>query len=341
MQTQSSQPNRLNFPPVARYAWFVLIYNLGVILWGAYVRASGSGAGCGSHWPSCNGEIIPRAPALETLIEFAHRLSSGGALLLVFGLFFWTHRSYPKEHRVRLGATLSLLFILTEALVGAGLVLFEWVAEDASAGRAISIAVHLVNTFLLLAALTLTAWWASGGRGVDVRGNRALSWILGVGLFGVVLLGATGAITALGDTLFPAGTLAEGFQQDLSPTAHFLIRLRVWHPVVAILVGFYVLFIAGFLGFTTEDRWIKRMAVILMALFVVQFGAGLLNLVFLAPVWMQIVHLFLADLVWIALVLLAVTSLSQDVEKSTVEEQVAEVDYRGSDSGEDWKPSKI
>ncbi len=47
----------------SRYAWGVLLWNVLVALWGAYVRATGSGAGCGSHWPTCNGEILPRAPA--------------------------------------------------------------------------------------------------------------------------------------------------------------------------------------------------------------------------------------------------------------------------------------
>jgi heme A synthase len=138
----------------AKYAWGVLAYNILVILWGAYVRATGSGAGCGSHWPLCNGEVIPRAEQVETLIEFAHRLTSGLSLLLVVGLLVWAFRSYPKGHLVRLGAGLSMFFIITEALVGAGLVLFEWVAQDVSSGRVISMAVHLVNTFLLLASLT-------------------------------------------------------------------------------------------------------------------------------------------------------------------------------------------
>lgn len=324
---QNNNPSHLSFPPIARYAWFVLVYNLGVILWGAYVRATGSGAGCGSHWPSCNGELIPRAPALETVIEFTHRLSSGVALLFVIGLFYWVYRSYSKGHIVRLGATLSLVFIITEALVGAGLVLFEWVADDVSTGRAITIAIHLVNTFLLLAALTLTAWWASGGREIELSEKRSTSWALGAGFAGVLILGVTGAITALGDTLFPAGSLVEGFQQDFAPAAHFLVRLRVWHPIVAIVVGFYVLFVAGYLGFTSDDRWVKRLAAIQAGLFITQLGAGLINLLLLAPVWMQILHLLLADLVWISLVLLAAATLSREKMRVAEEEMVLGGDY--------------
>jgi heme A synthase len=94
-----------------------------VILWGAFVRATGSGAGCGSHWPLCNGELVPRAPQVETVIEFIHRATSGLAFLLVLGLFVLAWRVYPKGDLVRRAAALSFLFIVTEALVGAGLVL--------------------------------------------------------------------------------------------------------------------------------------------------------------------------------------------------------------------------
>ena len=166
----------------AKYAWFVLIFNLGVILWGAYVRATGSGAGCGSHWPLCNGEVIPRSDQIETLVEFTHRLSSGVAFLLVAGMLVWAWRIYPKGHRVRRGAIFSMFFMITEALVGAGLVLFELVAEDTSTARALSISVHLVNTFVLLACITLTAWWATGGNAVKINWANLHIWLLLVGL---------------------------------------------------------------------------------------------------------------------------------------------------------------
>lgn len=295
----------------ASYAWTVLVYNLGVILWGAYVRATGSGAGCGNHWPLCNGEVIPRAPGVETWVEFTHRLTSGLSLLLVIGLLVWSFRSYPKGHIVRLGAGLSMLFIITEALVGAGLVLFEWVGDNVSLGRAISIAVHLVNTFLLLAFLTITAWWTSGGEPVRLAGQGAALWLFAVGFLGVLIIGVTGAITALGDTLFPVETLAEGIVQDFSPTAHFLIRLRVWHPIIAILVGFYLMFLGGLVAMFRVARQIRRLSTALVVLFLVQLLAGLVNLFLLAPVWMQMAHLLLADLVWIALVLLATANFAE------------------------------
>lgn len=312
-----------------KYSWFVLVITIGVILWGALVRATGSGAGCGSHWPSCNGEVIPLNPSSETMIEFTHRATSGIAFLLVAGMLTWAFRLYPKGHPVRLGASLSMFFMISEALVGASLVLFGWVADDASLGRAVSIAVHLVNTFLLLAALSLTVWWASGGAVLQPRGHGVVLLALVAGLLGVLLIGVTGAITALGDTLFPAGSLAEGLRQDLDPAAHFLIQLRVFHPLIAIVVGFYHFFVASLIGLFSADRLVKRFALAVIGLFIIQLLAGLINLVLLAPVWMQLVHLFLADLVWISLVLLTAAALGEKAgssvseSKSVTEEQLS------------------
>jgi heme A synthase len=293
------------------YAWIVLAYNILVILWGAFVRATGSGAGCGSHWPTCNGVVVPPQPQIETLIEFTHRLTSGLAFILVLIMLIWAWRTHAKGHPVRLGAALSTFFIITEALVGAGLVLFGWVAEDQSLGRVISISVHLVNTFLLLAALTLTAWWASGGERVVLRGQGIAVWLFALGFLGVLILGVSGAITALGDTLFPAETLQQGIAQDFDPTAHFLVRLRVWHPLIAILNGLYLLFLGGLIYLFRATPHIQRLALTLGALFLAQLIAGMINLGLLAPVWMQLVHLLLADLVWIALVLLAAANFGE------------------------------
>jgi heme A synthase len=303
----------MKLPRFAIYAWAVLVYNLGVILWGAYVRATGSGAGCGSHWPLCDGVIVPRTPRIETIVEFTHRLSSGLALLLVIGLFIAAFRLYARQHPVRLGASLAMLFMITEALVGAGLVLFELVADNASMARAFSVAVHLINTFLLLASLTLTAWWASGGKPLRPREHKTLGAFLALGLLGVLVLGVSGAVTALGDTLFPVQSLAEGLRQDFSPTAHFMIRLRLLHPLIAVSVALYLILVASFANSSRAERSSSRLPRLLMVLLLAQLGAGLVNVSLLAPVWMQLVHLFLSDLIWITLVLLAASTLASQV----------------------------
>jgi heme A synthase len=295
----------------ATFAWAVLGYNLLVILWGAYVRASGSGAGCGAHWPLCNGEIIPRSQGAKMLVELTHRATSGIALLLVVGMLFWALRSFSQGHLVRRGAKLSMLFMISEALVGAGLVLFKLVADNDSVYRAVAIVVHLVNTFLLLSALTLTAWWASGGAGVRWRGRGALGVALVASLLGVLVVGAAGAVTALGDTLFPAQSLAEGLQQDFSSTAHFLIQLRVIHPIAAIVVGVYTTALAWAIARRHSAPTVRLLAWALSALFALQLLVGALNVALLAPIGVQLLHLLMADLLWIALVLLAAATLAQ------------------------------
>ena len=293
----------------AIYAWAVLAYNLLVILWGAYVRASGSGAGCGSHWPLCKGEVIPLAPQIATLVEFSHRMTTGLAGLLVIGLVVGAFLAFPRGSAVRLGAALSLVFILVEGLVGALQVLLGLTADNASVGRAVIGSIHLANTFLMLAAMTLTAWWASGGGPIQLRRQGPLGWVFAVGLLGVLLVGASGAITALGDTLFPSDSLAAGLQADFSTGAHFLIQLRVIHPILAVLVGIYSMVAGRLAAAWRPSVATQRLAGVLIGLFGIQLLIGVLNVALLAPIYMQIIHLFMADLVWVALVLAAAAAL--------------------------------
>jgi len=296
--------------PYARFAWGVLGFNLFVIVWGAFVRASGSGAGCGSHWPLCNGEVVPRAPQLATLIELGHRATSGIALLLVVGLVVGAWRTFPRGHVVRSGAAWSGLFLLTEALIGAGLVLLEYVATDTRVARGYWVGGHLLNTFLLVAALAVTAWWASGNAAPSLRGKARIAALLFAGLAGVLLLGISGAITALGDTLFPVSTLAEGKAMTFSPTAHAFVRLRIWHPTLAVLVGVLLVWVAVVAGRAAPHPAVRRSALALLALYALQLGVGVANVWLLAPITLQLVHLLLSDLVWIALILLTASALS-------------------------------
>lgn len=303
----------------AKYSWGVLGYTLFVILWGAYVRITGSGAGCGSHWPLCGGAVVPRSPQIETIIEFTHRMTSGLAGILVLVLAIWAFRKYASGHWVRTGAVLSLVFMITESLLGAGLVKFELVADNDSIARALTISAHLINTFLLIAALTLTAWWASTRQRIRIRRRGKTVWLLGIGLAGTLILGASGAVTALGDTLFPAGSLQQALQQDLSPTAHILIRLRVFHPAIAIAVGSYLVAITQLFDTFKDQPTTRRLGWLLTGIVAVQIVAGAVNVALLAPVWMQLVHLFLADMMWIALVLLSASALTQPAAETHAE----------------------
>ena len=284
------------------FTWGVLGWNLIVILWGAYVRASGSGAGCGQHWPLCNGEVLPQAPDLKMTIEFTHRLLSGGALLLIATMVIWGFRVTEKGNPVRKGLVAAGILIVTEALLGAGLVLFELVEENSSVARAFAVALHLANTFLLIGSLALTAYWASGGRSIQLKGQGVKVWLLGAGLLGMLLIGMSGAVTALGDTLFPVSSLAEGLAADLDSNAHFLVRLRVYHPIIAVTIAVYSLYLVRML-FNQNKGIARKFLVALVIVGILQLLLGLVNLLLLVPIPTQILHLLTADLVWITYLL--------------------------------------
>jgi heme A synthase len=300
----------------AKFSWTVLGWNMLVILWGAIVRATGSGAGCGNHWPGCNGEVLPTPQRIQTVIEFTHRMMSGGALILVLVLLLWGLRSYPKGSHQRIGFIGAAVFILVEALLGAGLVLFKLVEANSSAFRAGAIALHLLNTFILLAFLTLNAWWASGGKPLVFKNRGSLPLLFALGLGGVALIGMSGAITALGDTLFPSTSLAQTLAEQSDPGAHFLIRLRIYHPIIAILVGVYSLYLVRYIYTQFNHPTSRRLSLLLGTLILIQWTAGITNVLLLAPVWMQVVHLFLADTVWISYILLAAQTFAANPKEA-------------------------
>jgi len=298
-----ASPSKSRPATFTRYAWGVLAWNLFVVLWGAYVRASGSGAGCGNHWPLCNGDVVPRAPRLETIIEFTHRVTSAVSLLATGWLAVWSVLRFPRDHPVRRYSLLSIVFLFAEALLGAGLVLFEFVASNASVGRAFYLSLHLVNTQFLVAALALTAWYSRADAASEaVRRSSRVVAALPLAL----AVSVTGAIAALGDTLFPAASLAEGMRQDISAASSFLLRLRVLHPVLAILAAGYFVYAAMLVLRSKPRPQTSQIALAVIVLALAQLGAGAINITLLAPVWMQLFHLLLADLLWLSLVLLAV-----------------------------------
>lgn len=283
---------------LVRYAWFVLFFNVVVILLGALVRATGSGAGCGRSWPTCDGRVIPEMEG-ATAVEFTHRGVSGVALLLVCLLAVLTFRKTPAGHPARTGALLSVIAILGEALIGAMIVLAEWVADDTSVARAISVPLHLVNTLFLLAALALTIFWLSGGNRLSFRGDPRMSRAVVFGGVALILIAASGAVTALADTLFPkAGAL------DLSGEENFLTRLRIVHPVLAV--------VAAAVGWWVASRsergrgWAANALPLLVALMLI---TGFVNVALGVPVWMQLVHLALADALWVAYVFASAQAL--------------------------------
>jgi len=297
----------------AKYAWFVLAYNIVVIIWGVFLRASKSGDGCGQHWLTCHGEVIPSAPEMKTVIEFSHRLTSGLAFFAVLILLIWAFRKYAKGNVVRKTALVSFVFIITEALVGAGLVLTGNTAETLTAARPFWMAGHLINTFILLAFLNLTAWFASGGKPFDFKTQPKILLLLALAVLGILFVGLSGSVAALSSMLFPSETLTEGLAKDFSSASHILLRLRVSHPILSVGVGVYLIFLAGWLkAKARENLRVSRWANVLTVLILIQFASGAVTLLTLAPIIMQIVHLILADAVWIVFVLLSASVLAEN-----------------------------
>jgi heme A synthase len=246
------------------------------------------------------------------LVEFSHRLTSGLAIVAVVALFVWVWRACPSGHRARRGVALSLFFLLTEAGVGAALVLFRLVADNASTARALFMAVHLVNTFVLLGFLSLTAHWLSGGAAVRPARRPGAALVFGATTVALLLVATSGAIAALGNTLYPSSSLEDALRADFSTASHVVIRLRVAHPALAIAVGLALIFGTPRLSSGTPDTRERIAGRAVVALAATQLAAGLLSVILLAPVWMQLLHLFLADALWIAFVVFSASALADE-----------------------------
>jgi heme a synthase len=294
-----SRPDEMS--QVARFAWTALYWNVAVVLWGAYVRATGSGAGCGNKWPLCDGNLVGASANGQAIVEFTHRITSVISLLMVTSLVVWCWRVTKKGDWPRYSAVLAAALLANEALLGAALVLLKHVGSDQSAGRILFLCLHFGNTLLLLATLSLTAAWLSNGSRSFTLISKWRAGPIGLGLLATMVTGITGAVAALADTLFPSTSLASSLAQDFNSGAPALLRVRLLHPAVAAIAACYVLW-AVWRSSTGRNRF-SRSAIALITLLFVQIGIGMANVLLLAPVWVQIAHLLVADALWILLVL--------------------------------------
>jgi heme a synthase len=289
-----------------RFAWAVLAYFIGVILWGALVRATGSGAGCGEHWPLCNGTVVQHSPRVDTIIEFTHRVTSGISFFSAVGLLVWTFAGTVRGHLARAASVAAVAFTLVEAILGALLVKLGLTAQSHSPLRAPYLALHLANTLLLLAALTLTAHFLSRVRGFT---RKTIQIVAPAGttlvLVSLLVVGVTGSLAALGDTLFPATSFGSALSADFSASGEWLVRWRWTHPAIAVVATAFLIWLlvrASRRSAPGQNRALSRLVIILLA---AQYLLGFLDVVFLAPVWLQVAHLLGADVLWAALVVLA------------------------------------
>ena len=272
------------------------------ILAGAIVRATGSGDGCGASWPTCNGKVIPSLETSSEIIEFSHR-SISGVLLIVTLLLFVKSKDpdTPLLHKKIINYL--TFFVLLEAAIGAVIVIYEWVGLNSSLPRIIAVPLHLVNTFALLGFYTLIFYLL---RESENKLSNFFDKRIKIAFVLFFLTGATGSITALADVLFPSASFVEGFIEDFDSTSEVLTRLRILHPFVSTILSIFL--------FSESNRFKKEFAIdtsIIKVLVIVGVILGVLNVVSNIILPLSILHLLLADLLWI-------TYVYKSVEKATL-----------------------
>lgn len=290
----------------SRFLKILIIYTLLVILWGAWVRISHSGDGCGDTWPLCQGRLIPEAEQQKTWVEYTHRLMSGLYGLFVLGLYLWGKKVYTTLHPARKAGLFTLLFMCTEALLGAKLVLFKLVGTDSSFFRLFAISLHQINSLLLMGS-TLVWMLQSQLPLSSTHGNsfhfKKLSYI-----WLVILIATTGAWAALASTLFPTSSLAQGWAEDLSAHSHFLLKLRIVHPLLALIAGTCIAVFFWRRYQSASSPELQKKALQNSVFFSVALVFGILTLLMLSPIWMKLAHLAIAHGIFISIVYYAVTS---------------------------------
>lgn len=306
----------------AKFAVFNVIFTVFIILWGAVVRATGSGAGCEDHWPDCRGQLIPSQFDAPMAIEYTHRVTSGLFMLAIFGLGFWARKVAPKGAPVRMAAGVSVFLGLVECAIGAALVRLGLVEGNTSVERAVVLALHHCNTALLLGALTITAWFACGGAVPRLRQQGSVLTLLVLGAVGVLATIVSGAITALGDTLFPPESTIHTMQQALEPGAHFLERFRILHPPISIAASLFLVLALPLAVRLRHSAFANKLANLTIGMVLFQICLGFINVALKAPMWMQLTHLAVADAIWILFLCTGCSLLAIAAREGAAEEPV-------------------
>ena len=221
---------------INRLSFYGLVISIASIIAGAIVRATGSGDGCGASWPTCNGEIIPELKTSSELIEFSHRSISGILLIITLIIFLKSFNNSVPVLQKRVIRALTF-FVLLEALIGAVIVIYEWVGLNSSTPRIIAVPLHLINTFGLLGAYTLLFHLTKNSK---TSLNNFFDKGFKIGLILFLFSGATGSIAALADVIFPSESFIIGLAEDFDSNSEILTRLRVLHPIVASFLSIYL-----------------------------------------------------------------------------------------------------
>ena len=311
--TGDSRPiSHLKSSSFATYSLVVLIYTLATVAWGAIVRSSGSGAGCGNNWPLCDGQLLPIFSSSQRIVEFAHRTSTEivGPLALI--LLIWARRIFPQGSMGRKAAYGVMAMTLFEGLIGAVLVKKGWVNMDTSVGRVYFMGLHVVSTFVLIAFLTTAYLAAKGVRPIQIKGQGAVGWMLGACVLCVAGLGISGAISALGHQLWPVNDVLKA---AASPTSPLLVKLQPTHPFLAVAIGLLIVLTVGLVLHLRPTADVRRASRYVAGAFGGEMLVGLINIWLKAPVWMQAAHLVTADLTFASVIALAIAAMGVGVER--------------------------
>ncbi|MHB8635654.1 MAG: heme o synthase [Fimbriimonadaceae bacterium] len=308
MSKVSASPELSTF---SKLAWWSLFYNLGVVAWGVYVRATSSGDGCGQNWPLCGG-TKPLNGRISTIIEFSHRASTGLTGVLAVVLVVLAVRQFARGSQPRRAAFVSLGLCILEGLIGAVLVKFKLVTNNSSGYRAGVMSFHVVSTMLLMGAIAVAAYTGTGNRRIVLRGQGAVGWMVGLGMFFVAGLAVTGAISALGHTLDP---VKDVLKAALQPGSFWMVRLQPYHPYIAIAVGMFLVLVATMVSKLRPSPRVSRAAIWMVAAYLVELAIGLINIKLNAPVWMQMIHLVAADASVVTLVLFGAIAFTSGLDR--------------------------
>jgi cytochrome c oxidase assembly protein subunit 15 len=302
-------------------SWGVVAYTVLIILWGAWVRLSGSGDGCGDHWPLCNGEVLPTERITKTWIEYSHRISTAVYGIVVLFQIWWTRKFFKPKHPARFWAIATLLFTITEALIGRQLVKSGLVNESTDISRLFVMPLHLINTSLLLFSGVMTAESIEHG---DTQRRPLSSDEKRLGslyIIGLSIVLTTGAIAALGSHLMPSESLLHGLTHDLAPDSHPAVKLRILHPLLALVIPVGLILFAQIAvrerAASSQGMWYRRFALTTG----IAVAIGLATLSLLAPVWLKLTHLLMTNILVIVFSLCVFHTLRpvEQVRKTNVD----------------------
>ena len=216
---------------VRRFGYLALLLGFAQIVFGAVVRITGSGMGCGDHWPDCYGSFTPAPNAPSLLVEISHRYGAAALSLAILALAIaaWLKRREPGvagRAGVLRPSVLAVVLVIVAALFGAVTIKMQL--------NPLVVATHLAIAMSLLAVLVVVVIRAGGlgSRGVSAGSQRTFrSARAAAGLTFLALV--FGALTA--NT--PGATAAcQGFPWCSFADHGLPLWIHVTHRIIAFLI---------------------------------------------------------------------------------------------------------